>query len=69
MDHVGRIEELGNGIIDVLPGLVKRISAVPLNRIVGEREVQVFASVWSVVADIVVSSFPVLLREDLKERE
>lgn len=65
MNHVGRIEQLSDGIVDELPCLIEPILRVHWFRIVAKIECHALAGVRAIVIQPIISSLPVLLSEDL----
>ena len=65
MNHVGGIKQLGDGGVDVLPGLTQSILVGCGFGVVNEVEFEVLSTVRSVIGDVVISTFPVLLGENV----
>jgi hypothetical protein len=65
VDHVGGVEELGDGCVDVLLSLLEGIGALSLLGSVLEVEHLLGATIRAVVVDVRVLALPVLLSEDL----
>jgi hypothetical protein len=63
--QVCSVEKLGDGGIDVLLCLCHSAARVRKLRVVCEVEHQIFASIWAVVLNERILTFPVLLRKDL----
>lgn len=65
MDQIRRVEELGNGGVDVLLSFVHGIRLFRFLGIVGEMEFLAAAGIGTVVLHELVLTLPVLLCEDL----
>jgi hypothetical protein len=65
MIHVGDIEELSDGGIDILPGLVNGISAVRDLWIVRKIEGHRLPAIRTIIVYPVKGTVPVLMRKDL----
>lgn len=65
VNEVDRVKELSYGCVNVLLRFFQLIRTVGL-WIVREVEVQAWASIWSVVVLPIVTTFPVLMRKDLR---
>ena len=65
MDHVARVEKLGDCGVNVFLRLVKCVRTIHDTRFVLIVEVQVLATIWAVVVEPAISAFPILMREDL----
>jgi len=63
--HVGGVEELRDAGVDVFLRLFQSISLLSHLRVVGEIELPALASVRTIVVDVRVLAFPVLLSKDV----
>jgi hypothetical protein len=66
VNHVGGVEQLGHSGVDVLPGLCKSLTAFSVLGVVLEIKGKVLASIRTIVINPVVSTFPILMGEDLQ---
>lgn len=65
MNHVGGIEQLGDGGVDVLLGLLESIFLVRILGRILEVEREILASVRTIVVEVAVPALPIFVGEGL----
>ena len=66
MEHVSNVEELGDGSIDVLPGLVHGVSAIGYLRIIHEIKGHGLPAVRAIIVYPIIGTLPILVRKHLR---
>lgn len=65
MDHVSGIEQLGDGSVDILPGLLEGVPAGDKLGVVDVVELKALSTIRSVVLDVGITAVPVFMSENV----